>query len=144
MTTKSITELARDMKGIDIAMLSTIAENGEIASRPMSNNRDVTYDGDSYYFTRESARMVRDIVREPKVGLAFSNPPGLLSGAGLFVAVEGRAEIIRDRTAFAAHWNPDLEVWFEQGVDTPGLVMLKVHAQRIKYWRGEDQGELSV
>jgi general stress protein 26 len=144
MTTKSITELARDMKGIDIAMLSTIAENGEIASRPMSNNRDVTYDGNSYYFTRESARMVRDIVREPKVGLAFSNPPGLLSGAGLFVAVEGRAEIIRDRTAFAAHWNPDLEVWFEQGVDTPGLVMLKVHAQRIKYWRGEDQGELSV
>lgn len=144
MSNKNLAELARDMQGLDIAMLSTIAENGEIASRPMSNNGDVTYDGDSYYFTQDTTRMVRDIEREPKVGLAFSNPPGILSGAGLFVAVEGRAEIIRDKQAFAAHWTSDLDSWFEQGIDTPGLVMLKVHAERVKYWRGEEQGEIAV
>lgn len=32
------------MKGIDIAILSTHTENGEIANRPMSNNGDVAYE----------------------------------------------------------------------------------------------------
>jgi general stress protein 26 len=144
MPGKTLPDLAEDMRGIDIAMLSTLTEAGEIASRPMSNNRDVAYDGRSHYFTRAETRMVHDIERDPKVGLAFSTPPGILSGAGLFVAVEGRAEVVRDKAAFAAHWNPDLERWFEDGVDTPGLVMLTVHAERIKYWRGEEQGEIAV
>lgn len=144
MSQKSLADLARDMKAIDIAMLSTVTEGGQIASRPMSNNRDVTYDGSSYYFTRGSARMVRDIERDPKVGLSFSIAPGLLTGAGLFVAVTGHAEVVRDKAAFKSHWNPDLEVWFEQGVDTPDLVMLAVQADKVKYWKGEEQGEFDV
>ena len=79
-----------------------------------------------------------------RVGLAFSVEPGLLAGGGLFVAVEGRAEVIRDKAQFEAHWVPDLEAWFEQGVDTPGLVLIKVHAKRIKYWEGEEEGEVTL
>ena len=52
--------------------------------------------------------------------------------------------MIRDKAAFEAHWNKDLDVWFEKGVDTPNLVLIKVHATRIKYWDGEDQGEIIV
>lgn len=143
MTRKSLSDIASDMRGIDIAMLSTITDGGHIASRPMSNNGDVEYDGNSYYFTRESARMVKDIEREPEVSLAFASKPGLLSG-GVYIAIAGHAEIIRDKAAFAAHWAPDLDAWFEQGIDTPGMVMLKVHANRIKYWSGAEEGEISV
>ncbi|MCC7253944.1 pyridoxamine 5'-phosphate oxidase family protein [Hyphomicrobium sp.] len=143
MSQKSLADIASDMRGIDIAMLSTITEDGGIASRPMSNNGDVTYDGNSYYFTRESARMVRDIERDPDVSLAFASKPGLLS-SGVYIAIAGRAEIIRDKAAFEAHWTPDLDAWFEQGIDTPGVVMLKVHADRIKYWSGAEQGEVAV
>ena len=144
MTQMSLSDLAEKMRGIDIAMLSTKTAGGEIASRPMSNNGDVDYDGDSYFFTLAASRMVGDIEKDARVSLAFSIEPGLLSGDGLFVAVEGEAQIIRDRASFEAHWAPDLDIWFEQGVDTPDLVMLRVHATRIKYWEGEDQGELSV
>ncbi len=76
--------------------------------------------------------------------LAFSVEPGLLDGAGLFVAVEGKAAVIRDKAQFKAHWTPDLEVWFQQGIDTPGLVLLQVHARRIKYWEGEEEGEIEA
>lgn len=144
MTQKSLTDIASDMRGIDIAMLSTITDNGGIASRPMSNNGDVAYDGNSYYFTRDSARMVRDIEHDPEVSLAFASKPGLLGGGGVYIAVAGHAEVIRDKAAFAAHWTPDLDAWFEQGIDTPGVVMLKVHANRIKYWSGAEQGEVAV
>lgn len=49
--TKTLADIAQDMAGIDIAILSTHTENGEIANRPMSNNGDVAYDGTSYYFS---------------------------------------------------------------------------------------------
>ena len=57
----TLKDLAEQMRDIDIAMLSTHTEGGKIASRPMSNNRQVDYDGDSYYFTYEDALMVADI-----------------------------------------------------------------------------------
>ncbi len=108
----------------------------------MSNNGDVEYDGDSYYFTFQEARTVRDIERDPDVSLAFSSKPGLLGGGGFYMSVEGKAQLIRNKAAFEAHWTPDLDLWFGNGVDTPGLVLVKVHAERIKYWDGADQGEL--
>ena len=45
-TLRDISEKVRD---IDFAMLLTRTESGEIAGRPMSNNRDVEYDGDSFF-----------------------------------------------------------------------------------------------
>lgn len=143
MGQKSLSDIASDMRGIDIAMLSTITDGGAIASRPMSNNGDVEYDGNSYYFTLEDTRLVEDIKRDPDVALAFTSHPGLFSG-GVFIAVAGQAEIIRDKLAFPAHWTADLDAWFEQGINTPGLVMLKVHANHIKYWSGREEGELTV
>ena len=144
MVQRTLAQLAKKMKDIDFAMLSTHAGGGRIGSRPMSNNRDVEYDGDSYYFTMDDTLMVKDIERDPKVGLSFQGSSGLLNQRPLFVAIEGRADLIRDRSAFNAHWNSDLERWFERGMDTPGLVMIKVHAERAHYWDGEDEGEIGL
>lgn len=42
-------------------MLATHTGGGGIAMRPMSNNGEVDYDGDPYYFAWAAARMVADI-----------------------------------------------------------------------------------
>ncbi|HEX7742107.1 MAG TPA: pyridoxamine 5'-phosphate oxidase family protein [Sphingobium sp.] len=144
MVQRTLAQLAKTMRDIDFAMLSTHAEGGHIGARPMSNNRDVDYDGDSYYFTTDDTQMVKDIEREPKVGLSFQGASGLLNQRPLFVAIEGRADLIRDKEQFEAHWNGDMARWFRQGVDTPGLVMIKVHAERAHYWDGEDEGEVGL
>ncbi|MBU3077075.1 pyridoxamine 5'-phosphate oxidase family protein [Sphingomonas quercus] len=142
MPDRSLGEIAEKMRDIDFAMLSTRAENDAIAARPMSTNRDVAYDGDSYFFTWAGSHMVADITRDARVGLSFQGKAGIFGQRPFFVSVEGDAEIIRDKARFAEHWTKDLDRWFEQGPDTPGIAMIKVHATRIHYWDGEDEGEV--
>ena len=144
MTDKTIEDLARDMGKIDFAMLTTQTEGGQLATRPMSNNGEVEWRGDSYYFSYDSARTVTDIERDRHVALSFQGKPGLLGKPPLFVAVEGEAQVIRDKAAFAEHWTDDLERWFPQGIDTPGLALIHVVPVRIQYWDGSDEGEVVV
>ena len=139
-----LSRIAKAMKDIDFAMLSTHAEGGAIGGRPMSNNREVDYDGDSYYFTWEDCRMVDDIKRDPQVGLSLQGKTSLFGAPGIFIAVEGIADLVRDKAQFEKHWSKDLERWFEQGIDTEGLVMLHVRATRVAYWDGEDEGDIVV
>ena len=127
---KTLADLSEKMRDIDFAMLSTHTDGGAIGARPMSNNRDVDYDGDSFYFTSADTRMVADIARDPKVGLSFLGKSGLLGMRPFFVAVEGEAALIRDKGQFAEHWTSDLDRWFADGVDTPGLVLIRVRAER--------------
>ncbi|MDB5678801.1 pyridoxamine 5'-phosphate oxidase family protein [Sphingomonas bacterium] len=142
--TKTLSEIAEGMRDIDFTMLTTHGPDNTIAARPMSNNREVDYDGDSYYFTWDSSLMVADIARDPRVALTFQGKAGLLGMRPFFVAVEGEADVIRDKARFAEHWSKGLDRWFEQGVDTPGLAMLHVRATRIHYWDGEDEGEVKL
>jgi len=144
MTDRTLAELAEKMRDIDFTMLSTRTAGNAIAARPMSNNRQVGYDGDSYYFTYDDALMIADIRTAPKVGLSFQGKAGLLGRRPFFVAVEGAAELIHDKQRFGEHWTKDLDRWFAQGIDTPGLVMIHVRAERIHYWDGEDEGEIRV
>jgi hypothetical protein len=58
------------------------------------------------------------------------------------LAVEGTAELIREKSAFQQHWTSDLDKWFDNGIDTPGIVLIKVKAQRITYWKGQEEGEV--
>ncbi|MDR5806984.1 pyridoxamine 5'-phosphate oxidase family protein [Caballeronia sp. LZ019] len=144
MSTLSLDELASRMAEIDFAMLLTRALNGKIAARPMSNNRDVRFDGDSYYFTLEKTHMVQEIEADPTVALTFTGSAKPDGAPPLFVAVEGRAELIREKPAMKDHWNEDIEKWFAEGFETPGIVLIRVSAERIHYWAGEDQGEIAV
>ena len=145
MPDMTLRDLAEAIRGIDFGMLSTKAEGGGVASRPMSNNREVEYDGASF-FSHDGARTISDIERDAQVGLSFTGST-LADAAGkppLFVAIQGRAELIRDKAAFERHRVPDLERWFARGVDTPGLVLVEVRAERIHCGDGGDEGELRL
>jgi general stress protein 26 len=144
MSDLSLRALSEKMRDIDFAMLSTRTEGGAVAARPMSNNRQVEFDGDAYFFTCVDTRTVADIERDPRVGLAYQGKSGMLGMKPFFVAVEGDAELIRDKARFAEHWTKDLDAWFKQGVETPGLTMVKVRAERLHYWDGYDEGELDL
>lgn len=138
MTAKTFAELSDRMAGMDIAILSTVTTDGSIAGRPMSNNAQVEYDGTSYYFTLDDARTVSDLKADPNVGLGFQGQDGF------YLAVEGKGEVVRDKERFREHWTPDLDKWFEDGIDTEGLVLLKVVADRAHYWDGREEGEITV
>ncbi len=68
----------------------------------------------------------------------------MLGAPGAFFHVVGQATLVREKAAFAEHWDKSLDRWFSQGVDTPGTVMIAVKAQRLHYWDGEEEGEVEV
>lgn len=142
MAEKTLADIAEKMRDIDFGMLSTRTEQGAIAARPMSNNRNVDYNGNNWFFTCDDTRTVGDIQRDPHIGLTFQAKAGLFGQRPFFLAVEGRAELIRDKAQFEAHWSKGLEMWFKDGVDTPGLVLIKVNGERAHYWDGMDEGEI--
>jgi general stress protein 26 len=144
MADLKLSDLSEKMRDIDFAVLSTRTEGGAVAGRPMSNNRQVEYDGDSFFFTLESTRTVDDIRRDRNVGIAYQSKSGMLGMKPFFIAVEGQAELIQDRSRFADYWTEDLDAWFKDGIDTPGLMLVKVVAQRIHYWDGFEEGEIAL
>lgn len=135
MNAVSLKEIAQLVRKLDICTFTTVAEGGALLGRPMSNNADVEYDGKSYYFALDSEQVVQDIAKNANVSLGFSGENKL------YICVSGKAELIRDKSQFKAHWVPDLDKWFAEGVDTAGLVMIKVAAKNIRYWKGEEAGE---
>ena len=144
MADLKLEDISEKMRDIDFTMLSTRTSSGAIAARPMSNNRQVEYDGDSYFFTCEDTGTVRDIQSDPNVGLGLQGKAGMLGMKPFFITIEGRAELIEDKGRFQEHWTKDLDVWFKQGIDTPGLVLIKVHAERLHYWDGYHEGEIAL
>jgi len=140
----TIDDIAEKMRDLDFCLLSTKAADGTLPARPMSNNRDVEYDGNSWFFADDSARMVEEIAANPNVGLGFQGKAGMLGMRPLFIAIEGKAELIRDEAQFDKHWTKGLERWWPEGTDTPGLVLIKVQAVRAHYWDGEEEGEATL
>ena len=145
--TKTLADISEAMRDVDFCVLTSRAQDGSIGGRPMSNNREVAYEGTSWFFTYNKHRSVADIERDSSVGLSYQGSAGLLGVVGkpgMFVHVEGEARLIRDKARFAEHWQKNLDRWFPQGIDTPGVVLIEVAAKRIHYWDGMDEGEVKL
>lgn len=128
---EKLAKLREIVKAVDICMLTTVDEGGDLHSRPMSNNRDVEFDGDLWFFTYGSSHKVDEVGRVPKVNASFADVK-----EQQYASVSGRAEIVRDRAKIEELWQPQLKAWFPEGVDTPDLALLKVTAERAEYWDG--------
>lgn len=131
---KTIVEV---MKDLDLCMMTTRAPEGLLVSRPMSNNRQVDYDGDSFFYSNGDTRKIRDIKADPTVTLDFQ-------GEGLWLSLNGRAQLHTDKEMLAEHWTPDLDAWFEEGIDTPGLTLIQVTADQAEIWGREGDGVVGL
>jgi general stress protein 26 len=144
MTTQAATAdlkaVAELLKKLDICMLVSRAADGELHGRPMSNNGEVEYDGDSWFFAFGDSRKVRELEADPRTQLAFIDTPN-----GTWINVEGEAEIVRDDVERKKKlWLKDLERWFSDGPEDPNVVLIKVRAGHIDAWAGEDEYSFDV
>lgn len=141
MAKKTLKELSKIMSDVDICMLTTVNGRGAASARPMSNNGDVKYNGTSYFFTWKKTKMAKEIENNNNVTLTFQ---GTKLFQKLFITIIGKGKLVTDRATMDHHWNKDLEIWFKDGLDTPGITMIEVKAKTIEYWHGEEQGELKI
>ena len=126
---EKLAKLREIVKAVDICMLTTVDEGGVLRSRPMSNNREVEFDGDLWFFTYGTSHKVDEIGRVPKVNASFADVD-----AQQYASLTGQAEVVRDRARIEELWKPELRAWFPEGVETPDIALLKVSVERAEYW----------
>ena len=80
-------KLREMLKDIDFCMLTTIDENNDLHSRPMSLNREVDEAGNLWFFTSASSHKVSEVNQRPKCNVSFAAPDD-----NRYVSITGTAE----------------------------------------------------
>ena len=124
-------ELRGLMKGIDIAMFTTVGENGFPVSRPLST-QDVEFDGKLlWFFVRKNSAKVNEIRRYPRVNVAYSS-----KDKNVYLSVAGTADIVEDQAKIDEFWNDALKAFFPKGPNDKNLVLVRVTVHSVEYWQG--------
>ena len=137
--TATISKVAAMMRDIDFCMFTTSSATGRLRSRPMSNNGEVEFDGDVWFFSGAHTRKIADIEAEPRVQLNYAVPDEFR-----FIAMTGEAAIVRDVEKKQELWLEELERWFPEGPESPDVVLIKVTPTTVAYWVGEEEGEVTL
>ena len=113
---------------IRICMMTTVEEDGRLASRPMYA-LEADGAGDVWFFTRIESAKTTEISRDGHVNLAYSHP-----SKQHYISLSGRAEIVRDKGHINDKWSEPLRTWFPEGKDDPQLALIRVHPERGEFW----------
>lgn len=129
-------KIADLVKGIRIAMMTTLAPDGSIDARPMavpSAVQDTPFDGTLWFLTRQGSDKVGEIHRDRHVTLTFANPSD-----SKYISLKGRATVAYDRSKIQELWNNMYKAWFPKGQDDPEIAVLRVDISEGEFWEASD------
>ncbi len=129
-TEDDLKKLHAIIKGIRVAMLTTVGENGKLCSRPMTTLQ-VEDSRDLWFFTRSDSEAATDVAQTMQVNLAYADP-----GDNRYVSVSGLAQLVRDRAKVRELWNPMYTAFFPEGPEDPKLALMRVTAHDAEHWTG--------
>lgn len=125
-TTRKLSAL---VDGIGTAMLTTVAPDGGLRSRPMATQGRGLENGEVWFFTGDRSGKVAEIDAEHEVNLAYAEPK-----AQRYVSLSGRARVLHDPERAKQLWSPEVKAWFPGGPDDPHLALLRVRVHSAEYW----------
>ncbi|MDZ4770207.1 MAG: pyridoxamine 5'-phosphate oxidase family protein [Chloroflexota bacterium] len=130
--TEALKKINALIKGIKIAMFTTIASDGSFHSRPM-DTQEQEFDGDVWFFSEGSARKVTELHSNANVNVSYAS-------GNSYVSMAGKATIVTDVAKKKELWKPDLQAWFKNGPEDPNVVLVKINAESAEYWDGPPGG----
>jgi general stress protein 26 len=125
-TAEDVETIARLVEKASIALVTTVAEDGSLVSRPLAVQQR-EFDGDLWFFTEDPSPKTEQVRANDHVNVALQAGHGWLS-------ISGRASVSKDPATIDELWNTGAEAWFEQGRNDPAVALLKVEAQTAEYW----------
>lgn len=125
MSIEKIKELTNEL---EIAMLTTITQEGKLHSRPMSA-QEIDEDGNIWFFTDVNTDKVGEIRQHDQVNVNFMKKH--------YVSIYGKAEVIDDLAQKKDKWSKHVELWFQKPYDDPSIQLIKVVAESAEYWESE-------
>lgn len=120
-----LSQIARLVEGMSVAMLTSAARDGGLVSRPMAP-LEMDTEGALWFFTDARTEAAEQL---GAVNLSFSD-----EAQAIYVSIAGRASVVRDREQIARLWTPLARPWFPDGPNAEHLVLLKVEPDVVDYW----------
>jgi general stress protein 26 len=121
-------KLAENIKGIRIAMMTTLDPDGVLRSRPMAT-QEADFDGSLWFFTRSESAKVNSLGSDQHVNLAYADP-----NDNRWISVAGLGHLVLDKAKMKELWNPLLKAWFPDGLEDPQLGLIRVDVESAQLW----------
>lgn len=134
-------KLAKMMRGIDFCMMTTHGRGNTLHARPMSNNGEVDFDGDAWFFTWKDSTKVAELAANPGVELSYV---GGTKREPVWISVSGTTEIVEDTDKKVELWMDELAQWFEDGPEDEDVVLIHVKAKRAGWWSYKGEGHVTM
>jgi len=131
-------KLRKLIKGARVAMLTTVAADGSLRSRPMAT-RAADFNGELWFFTRYHSPKSDEVQENQKVNVTYASPKN-----GRYVSVSGTATLVRDPEKVKELWRGALKEWFPEGKKDPDLALLKVTVDRAEFWDANENRMVDV
>jgi general stress protein 26 len=124
----SVKKLRKIMRDIRMTMLTTVARDGRVHSRPMMTS-DVEFDGNLWFIASTSSALAREISGNPNVNVTYASPDD-----DRYISVTGTASFVQDPAKLKELWSGKHKAWFPDGKKDPDLALLRVEVQLAEYW----------
>lgn len=116
------------IKNIKVSLMVSHDEDGNMRARPMAAEQE-RFEGQLWFFTKADSAKIEDILNDPSVLLAYSDP-----ASNIYVSVQGEGTIVEDREKIRSLWNEMMRIWFPKGPDDANIRLLKVEVSGAEYW----------
>jgi general stress protein 26 len=106
-------KLAQLIGDIRFGVLTTIAEDGSLWSRPVST-QEANSDGELWFFAKMDSPLVTELQRHPRVSICYAKPIDCS-----YVSISGHCRVIFDRRKAAELWDRSYHTWLPGGASDP-------------------------
>ncbi len=115
----------------DTAMMTTQGRDGHMHSRPMATQKPQP-DSPIWFVGALDSAKIEDLQKDPRINLSYYNP-----GSRAWVSLSGKARLDQNQEKIRQLWQEDWKIWFPEGPEQPGLVLIDVTAETATYWESE-------
>jgi general stress protein 26 len=115
------------LRKFNSAMLVTATSEGELHARPMAVAA-VEDDACVWFITASNSPKVQEIEEDSHVSVTAQD------GESCFLALSGRARLVRDSKKIEELWREPFRVWFPNGPSDPTIELIAVAPERGEYW----------
>ena len=117
--------LCQLIEHMQLAMLTTCNESGELVSRPMVP-LEMASDGAIWFFSSRQSYKIKQL---RALNLTFTD-----ADRGTYVSISGHGELHSDRLRIKRLWSLAAKPWFPEGPDATDLCLIKVVPVAAEYW----------
>ncbi|MBL3655450.1 pyridoxamine 5'-phosphate oxidase family protein [Fulvivirga sediminis] len=131
-------KLKETIASIEVAMLATKTEEGDLVTRPMYTLH-MDQKGYLWFFTSKDSPKMDDIEENNHVNVGYADVH-----SHTYASVSGTAICVDDEDLKSKLWNESHKAWYPKGVDDPNLCLLRVAVSSAEVWDNDTAKMISV